>query len=179
MSDWMKWAAPAAVVTLMAAPAYAVQYLSVTQAQKLTFPTATEFVESHLIFTPKQIQAIEKASGQKVRTRGLQVWQARASGKNLGSFIVDYVIGKHLVIDYALALDPAGAVNQVEILEYRESYGGEIRNADWRKQFKGKTHLSPLQLNEDIINISGATLSSRHVTEGIKRVLITYAICLP
>jgi outer membrane murein-binding lipoprotein Lpp len=30
----------------------------------------------------------------------------------------------------------------------------------------------------DIRNISGATLSSRHVTEGIKRVLATYEVCL-
>ena len=53
-------------------------------------------------------------------------------------FIVDYVIGKHLVIDYAVALSPEGTVKQIEILNYRESYGGEIRNPDWRKQFVGK-----------------------------------------
>jgi Na+-translocating ferredoxin:NAD+ oxidoreductase RnfG subunit len=88
------------------------------------------------------------------------------------------VIGKHLAIDYALALSPAGEVRQLEILTYRESYGGEIRSADWRKQFEGKTSRSPLALNDDIRNISGATLSSRHVTEGVKRVLATYDICV-
>ena len=56
--------------------------------------------------------------------------------------------------------------------------GGEIRNADWRKQFVGKTARSPLLLNDDIRNISGATLSSRHVTEGIKRILATYEACI-
>ena len=96
----------------------------------------------------------------------------------IGYFILDYVVGKHLLIDYAVALDPEGKVIQVEILEYRESYGGEIRSENWRNQFKGKTAQSPLLLNQDIMNISGATLSSRHVTEGVKRILAFYETCL-
>ena len=58
-------------------------------------------------------------------------------------------------------------------------FGGyEVRNPEWRKQFVGKTAADPLRLNADIRNISGATLSSRHVTDGVKRVLATYAVAL-
>src|SRR4051794_25202392 len=108
---------------------------------------------------------------------------ARKSGvpckmENFGFFIVDYVIGKHLVIDYAVALSPEGTIKQIEILNYRESYGGEIRNPDWRKQFVGKGPQSRFALNQGINNISGATLSCRHVTEGIHRILATYETCL-
>lgn len=174
----MKWATPAALVVVTAAPSYAVQYLKVEDAQKLCFPNADKFESCDIIFTPAQVKAIEEASGQKVRTRGQQVWKALQNGKPAGYFILDYVLGKHLVIDYAVALDNSGVVKQVEILEYRESYGGEVRNPDWRKQFVGKTAKSPLAINQDIQNISGATISSRHVTEGIKRVLATYEICL-
>jgi Na+-translocating ferredoxin:NAD+ oxidoreductase RnfG subunit len=84
------------------------------------------------------------------------------------------VVGKHLLIDYAVALTPAGAVHSVEILQYRESYGGEIRSASWLAQFVGKTSSSALKINGDIRNIAGATLSSTHVTEGVKRVLSAY-----
>jgi Na+-translocating ferredoxin:NAD+ oxidoreductase RnfG subunit len=84
------------------------------------------------------------------------------------------VIGKHLYIDYAVALNTAGAVQRVEILEYRESYGGEIRSPSWLAQFVGKTSGSSLRINGDIRNIAGATLSSAHVTEGVKRVLAAY-----
>ena len=35
-----------------------------------------------------------------------------------------------------------------------------------------------LKLTEDIKNISGATLSSRHITGGVKRLLSTYAITI-
>ena len=77
-------------------------------------------------------------------------------------------------------ISPEGKVLGIEILEYRESYGYEIRNPKWRKQFVGKKPNEPLRLNHDIYNISGATMSCRHVTEGTKRVLATFdLLCRP
>ena len=136
-------------------------------AQKLCFPECDQFVATHVKFTPAQINAIEAKSGQKQLLRGQEIWRAMQNGKLHGFFIVDYVIGKHPVIDYAVALSPEGTVKQIEILNYRESYGGEIRNPDWRKQFVGKGPRARFALNEGINNISGATLSCRHVTEGV------------
>jgi len=74
-----------------------------------------------------------------------------------------------------VALDADGSVRRVEILTYRESYGFEVANAGWLSQFIGKSSGSALEMNQDIRNISGATLSSRHVTEGVKRILAYYA----
>ncbi len=178
MSGWVRWAAPPAIVVSIAAPAHAIRYLSVEQAQRLAFPDATRFVEAHVIFTPADVATIERRSGQKVRARGQQVWRALVEDRLVGFFVVDYVIGKHLVIDYAVALDPSGKVGHVEILEYRESYGGEIANRSWLAQFVGKTSRDPVELDQDIRNISGATLSSRHVAEGIKRILAFHEACL-
>lgn len=178
MSHIPRWILPATLSVIVPLPSYAVQYLSVPAAQKLCFPESDQFVVAHIKFTPAQIQAIEAASGQKQLLRGQEIWRALNGKKLQGYFIVDYVIGKHLVIDYAVALSPEGTVRKIEILNYRESYGGEIRNPDWRKQFIGKTPSSHFALNDGIRNISGATLSSRHVTEGVKRVLATYEVCL-
>ncbi len=36
----------------------------------------------------------------------------------------------------------------------------------------------PLKLTEDIQNISGATLSSKHITDGVRRLLATYELVL-
>jgi Na+-translocating ferredoxin:NAD+ oxidoreductase RnfG subunit len=152
MTEWLRWTAPAAVAISIAAPAQAVQYLSVEQAQKLAFPAATRFT------------AME----------GGRAWRAEAGGRLIGLFVVDHVIGKHLYIDYAVALAPGGRVHRVDILAYRESYGGEIRSPSWLAQFVGKTGGSALKVGGDIRNISGATLSSLHVTEGVKRILAAY-----
>jgi Na+-translocating ferredoxin:NAD+ oxidoreductase RnfG subunit len=152
MSQWIRWAAPAAALASVTSAAHAVQYLSLAQAQKLAFPSATRFVE---------VQAG-------------RVWKAQAGERVIGLFVFDRVIGKHLYIDYTVAIDPGGQVHRVDILQYRESYGGEVRQASWLAQFVGKTSASPLQVDRDIRNISGATLSSHHVAEGVKRVLSLY-----
>ncbi len=88
------------------------------------------------------------------------------------------MVGKHEFITYAVALDASGAVKDIEILDYRESYGGQVREAAWRAQFTGKRYGTPLKLGADIKNISGATLSSKHVTDGVRRILATYAVVL-
>jgi len=95
-----------------------------------------------------------------------------------GWFIVDQVIGKHEFIPFAVAIDADGSVKQIEILEYREAYGGQVKNPAWRAQFTGKRHGASLTLRKDIQNISGASLSSRHITDGVKRLLATYALVL-
>jgi Na+-transporting NADH:ubiquinone oxidoreductase subunit NqrC len=66
----------------------------------------------------------------------------------------------------------------VEILDYRESHGYEIRNPSWRKQFAGKGRTDPVRLETDIVNISGATLSCRHVTDGVRRILLLHSLVL-
>lgn len=57
-------------------------------------------------------------------------------------------------------------------MSYRETHGGEIRTDNWRKQFKGKKISDPFKLDEDVMNITGATLSCRNVLDGTKRILI-------
>jgi Na+-translocating ferredoxin:NAD+ oxidoreductase RnfG subunit len=152
MTEWLRWTAPAAVAIAIVSPAQAVQYLSVEQAQKLAFPSATHFAAAE----------------------GGRAWRAEAGGRLVGLFVVDHVIGKHLYIDYAVALDPGGRIHRVDILAYRESYGGEVRSPSWLAQFVGKTSGSTLKVGGDIRNISGATLSSLHVTEGVKRIVSAY-----
>ena len=88
------------------------------------------------------------------------------------------MVGKHEFITYAIGLDAGGGVTQIEVMDYRESYGYEIRNAEWRRQFVGKHAGDKLKLDGDIKNVSGATLSCRHITDGVKRVLALYDIVL-
>lgn len=154
-------------------PAYAVTYLSVDQAQALMFPSALLTPATQML-SAEQVSAVEHASGVKMFSPQVQAWRS-ADG---GWFLLDQVIGKHELISYALALDASGAIRQVEILDYRESYGGEIRVPAWRKQFVGKKAGAPLVLDDDIKNISGATLSCRHITEGIRKMLAVYATAL-
>jgi Na+-translocating ferredoxin:NAD+ oxidoreductase RnfG subunit len=161
---------PAAAL-VVAAPARATVYLTVAQAQQRMFPGAT-MTPAFVTLTADQAATIERRTGVNVRHRDLKIWRSSTGGW----FIADQVVGKHDFIPFALALDADGAVKDVEILEYRETYGDQVRNAAWRAQFTGKTQAATLTLGKDIRNISGATLSCRHVTDGVKRLLATWAL---
>ncbi|HEV2650726.1 MAG TPA: FMN-binding protein [Rhizomicrobium sp.] len=161
--------APLAIVS----PVHAKVFLSVEQAQALMFPGAT-FKADFRNLSDQQTSAIEIASNANVLNRELKAWRVSTGGW----FIADEVVGKHEFIPIALALDANGAVKSVEILEYREAYGGEVRNPQWRAQFTGKKNGDAMQDGDSIQNISGATLSSKHITDGVRRLLATYAIIL-
>jgi hypothetical protein len=159
---------PVASVAICA-PAQALVYMSVEQAQQLMFRDQP-LTAMPVVLTAADIAAIERDSGVRVFAGSLRAWKG-----DDGYFFVDAVIGKHDLITYAVALTREGKVRQTEILEYREAYGGEVRNSHWRAQFNGRQHGDPVRIGQDIQNISGATLSCEHVTDGIRRLLATYA----
>src|SRR3989440_12473928 len=89
----------------------------------------------------------------------------------LGFAAVGNVIGKDQPITFLVAIDPANRLKDVDILVYREPYGGEVAYEAWRKQFRGKAAADPLQVGRDIRSISGATISVHAVTAGVRRML--------
>lgn len=166
---------PALVVpSALVAPAFAMQYQTLEQAQQALFPQAAKFVQADIIITPELREKIEKASGVRVRNALQQVWRAETGGKTLGWFVLDEVIGKHEFITYVVALLPDGEVKGIDILDYRETHGGAVKNEKWRAQFIGKKDGDAFRLDEDIKNISGATLSCKNISNGVKRIVATY-----
>lgn len=170
----MRWepllAAPLAVISTAS---FGAVYLSVPQAQQAMFPGAS-FTQMGLALTRAQQDLLLERSGVHEPFRENRVWKVGDGS----FFIVDQVVGKHDMITYAVGLNRDGSVKQLEILEYRETYGSQVRDAAWRRQFVGKTAASPVKLNRDIVNISGATLSSKHITDGVRRVLALYDLLL-
>jgi Na+-translocating ferredoxin:NAD+ oxidoreductase RnfG subunit len=162
----------------LVAPAYAADYLSVPQAQRLLFPAATVFDAQPLKLDAEQRDRVKAASGLRQRWDEQKVWRAAQDGRLLGWFVVDDVIGKHEFITYAVAISPEGHVLGVEILSYRETHGGQVRDAAWRQHLVVKTLADPFKLDQDVPNISGATLSCRKVMDGVKRLLALHRLCL-
>jgi Na+-translocating ferredoxin:NAD+ oxidoreductase RnfG subunit len=167
------WTLLPTVAVVIAAPAHSTVYLSTEQARDAIFP-GVRAEAAPITLTDDQKREIERRADVDVRRKELQVWKIDGGGW----FIVDEVIGKHEFITYAVGLNADGSVRGIEIMDYRESYGYEIRNPLWRAQFLGKTAAAPLKLDRDIKNISGATLSCRHITDGVKRLLATHDVAL-
>ena len=160
------------------APTYAEDFLSAAEALKVLLPAADRFQEFPLALTDAQLDKVRSLSGHSQRNAKPPVWRAEKSGRLLGWFIVDEVVGKHEFITYGTAISPDGHVIGIEIMSYRETHGGQIRGAEWRKTFEGKTLADPFKLNVDVPNISGATLSCRNVLDGVKRLLALHRVAL-
>lgn len=167
------WLLPVAAIV---SPVYAADYLTAEQAQKAIFPDAQSFEARPAHLTSDQQDKIKSLSGVRQRWDTQKVWRAVKDGKTLGWFVVDEVIGKHEFITYGVGITPDGHVVSMEVMSYRESYGGAVRDASWRKNFIGKTLADPFKLDEDVPNISGGTLSSRNLLDGVKRVLVIQKI---
>ena len=153
--------------------AEAKEYLTVEQAQQLIF-SGRAMTRTPVSLSSEQQSKMTDASSVKFPFDGKNVWKV-AEG---GWFIVDQVVGKHEFITYAIGINADGTVKQVDVLEYNESYGYEVKERSWMNQFAGKTAAMPIKLNQDIKNISGATLSCKHLSDGVKRVMVMYELAL-
>ena len=152
-----------------AAPVYAEDFLTLQQAQTLIFPGA-EFTPKDFVLSDEQIAQLIRETQAPIWRRQVKVWRTSTGGW----FFLDQVIGRDDRITYAVGLDSSGGVKGVEILTCLQKYDG-IRRADWLAQFAGK-HYTQSDLLNQIATISGSTLSTTHITEGVKRVLATYAL---
>lgn len=162
--------ATGSLTALLPQTAFAGQYLTVEQAQTALFADADRFEPRTVRLTPEQLKTLDGIA--QVRQRGeLRVIDAFQGNRYLGTVYIDDVIGKVEWITYAVAIGSDGAVRSLEILEYRETHGSEIRLPGWRKQFLGRRTDTPFRFGEDIKNISGATLSCSHLTAGVQRLL--------
>lgn len=176
-----KWLLPLGVVaaaTLCSPHAQAETYFTTEQVQKALFPEASAFEPVTFQLTDAERAALSKVAKTRTPLPEKTLWRVKKGTDTIGTFVVDEVYGKHEFITYAVALKPDGAVRGLEVMVYRETYGGQIRDAKWRTQFVGKTNGAPLALDQDIVNISGATMSCLHVAEGVKRLLALHAMVL-
>ena len=162
-------------LTLLTAPIFvqAKIYISSEQAQQILFPKIM-LTKQPIIITDDLQERMRVASSIRHPFQGDRIWRAPDGGW----LVIDEVVGKHEMITYAVAISNIGSVIGIEVLEYVESYGYEVSEVQWRQQFIGKTVKDPIKLNQDIQNIGGATLSSKHLTDGVKRITVLHDLVL-
>ena len=147
-------------------------YLTEEQALKILFPQSQQVRVEELRPTSEQKVRIQERIGWKFPEDSFRAFKAESNGKIDGYAVIQETIGKHRPITYIVGVTPDGRVSDVEILVYRESKGGEVRIKRFNSQYEGKTVQDPIRINRDIINITGATMSVRSVSAGVKRALV-------
>lgn len=149
-------------------------YLTVKEAPGAVFPEADSFER-------KDIQVTEEFRGRLKRKVGRakpSIWEpfyisfiAQREGKAIGYAVICEEIGKHRPITFIVGVTLEGKVKDVAIMMYRESVGSEVRYKGFLAQFQGKKLQDPMRPYRDIRNVSGATLSVRALTRGVRKAL--------
>lgn len=161
-------AAAALAAVLVSAPAHSATYWTVPDVLKSFFSASKKVSYRKITLDEATAAEIEKKLGGPVK-RAWVVYVAETDGRRDGYAIKDEEKGMHEPIDYAVQFSVAGAVERIEILEYREAYGDEVRGERFRAQFKGKKASDPIAAGKDIDIVSGASISSRSVALGVRR----------
>ncbi|MBV1922451.1 MAG: FMN-binding protein [Flavobacteriaceae bacterium] len=95
--------------------------------------------------------------------------------KFLGYGYMGNAKSKTATFDYLVLFDSEFIITKSTVLIYREEYGGEISSKRWLKQFIGKDSSSELIYNNNIIPISGATISVKSMTIAVNDLLSSLA----
>ena len=147
-------------------------FLTEEEALKLMFPKSERIRKDVIRPTPETKAQIEERIGWKFPEEGFEVHIGETGAHIDGYVMVQNTIGKHKPLTYMVGVDTRGRVSNVELLVFREARGSEVRTKRFNSQYEGKTISDPVRINKDIINISGATMSVRSLSAGVKRVLV-------
>ncbi len=133
------------------------RYIETNEYLNSVFPGALPAPKT-LWVTGELRDAVEDTLGHKFGLLRVRYWR---DGER-SAWILDE-IGKDLPITIGVAVHD-GAIDNVRVLEFRESRGWEVRYPFFTDQFNDARLASGRKLDRRIDNITGATLSVRAVT---------------
>ncbi|HWO56118.1 MAG TPA: FMN-binding protein [bacterium] len=149
-----------------------------SEAEALTaiFPDADSAQPGLLRVEPAVAADLHARLGGEIRDTAFVFYRVFEAGQSVGWAVVGEEKGKYRPITYMAGIDTTLRIVDVRVLIYRESRGGEIRHTRFLKQYRGKSLESPLRINRDIVNITGATISVNALNVGVRKALAVAAI---
>jgi hypothetical protein len=147
-------------------------FMSEDEAVKIVLPKSQRVRKEVIQLSQDRKDLIEQRIGWKFPEESFEIYIGETGNKIDGYAMVHNTIGKHKHMTYMVGVDANGACSDVELLVFREARGSEVGRKRFNVQYEGKTVLDPIRINKDIINITGATMSVRSISAGVKRVLV-------
>jgi Na+-translocating ferredoxin:NAD+ oxidoreductase RnfG subunit len=151
-------------------------YLRPAEALKLIFKDSQEVIKEDHAVTPEVREKAKKSLGYDLPKDSYTFYLGRTAGHVDGYALIDDEVGKVEPITFATRISPEGKVDQVEIMVYRETRGGEVASKRFLNQFREKGFNDELRLHGNIVNVTGATLSSHALVVGVRRALVLWQI---
>lgn len=147
------------------------------EALALAFPN-TEHIETRTFFlTEDQAQQVATLASAPVESKIVTFHVGYTNGQVSGYALIDTNLVRTLPETFLIVLSPNGEVQKILMLAFYEpeEYSPSER---WLRQFERKTLGPALNIRRDIHGIAGSTLTSRAVTNGVRRTLALFQVLL-
>jgi hypothetical protein len=162
-----------AIVLALAATAHATVFMTQPQALAQAFPGA-RIERRSFVLTDAQVKAVEGRAKVRVESKLVNAYVAWRGDTLVGTGLFDVRVVRTMPAVMLVAVRPDTTVARVDFLAFHEppDYQPPAR---WLATFAGRPLDERLWPQRDIRNLSGATLSTRAVTETVRLALALYA----
>lgn len=151
-------------------------YYTREEALRAVFPDAEKIEEKTLSLSKEQKEKVRILLGRSKVYNDFTYNEAVRDNQTIGYAVISDAMGKRMHFTYMVVVSPKGSIEMVKILEYKELFGRRIKEEGFLNKFREKTINSPLRINVDIDAVTGATISSKSLIEGVKKTLIYLSI---
>ncbi len=146
-------------------------YFTTEEALAKVFSKADTLWTEEWSPTPQERAELESRLAWRIEEETFVIHRAGRDGQDLGYAMITQEQGRFKPITFIVKLSATMRVDMVLVMVYRESRGDGVKRQRYLKQFRGKDSSDHLRLNRDIVGVSGATMSSRALATGVKKVL--------
>lgn len=147
------------------------------EALQVAFPDATSVEKRTFILTEAEVKRVETLARVKLDSKLVTFYIGKKDQKVIGYAIIDIHTIRTLPEAFMVVLSPEGRVVSTLVLAFYEplEYLPQDR---WLKQFEQKTLNESLTPGRDIAGITGATLTARAITKGVRKILAFYQVLI-
>ncbi len=164
----------AALLALAGGKAEARVYLTIQQALDAVFPQPVKVERRTLYLNEVQARRAAEAAGVPVEGRVFAYYVGSRDGRGTGFAYFDTHLVRTFPETILVFLAPDGKLARVEIVSFDEPED-YLPSSRWLQQFPGRS-LEDLGTRQGIRALTGATLSSRAVTQAARRILALHRL---
>lgn len=147
------------------------------EAIRVAFPDADTIDKKTFFLTDQQVKEVETISGVRLDSKLVTFYIGKKKQQLMGYAVIDVHIVRTLPEAFMVVLSPEGRLVSTLVLAFYEplEYLPQDR---WLKQFEQKTLNESLTPGRDIAGITGATLTARAITKGVRKILAFYQVLI-
>jgi FMN-binding protein len=149
-------------------------YLTVQQALDAVFPSPAKVERRTLYLDDEQARRAAESAGGPVDARVVPYYVGASAGRVLGYAYFDTHLVRTLPETILVLVGPDATIRRIDILSFDEPED-YLPSKRWLEQFPGRG-AADLGARQGIHALTGATLSSRAITQAAKRVLALHLL---